>query len=367
MNKFSTILSGGVLALSACSIEAQPNYTVNIPVDPSMNNTMAYLIDWDSSQKLDSAIVTNSAVTFKGNASDPFLGRVIVNGNRGPIFIIEKGTVTLDSAGNATGTPLNDKMQSYIDRMGRLEADYKALNMTDSLQKAAGDSILGVYQTIPATAFAENAGSPIGLFWFLQGAYEMGLSEIDAAIAKTPSLGESKRVQSLRNALLAKTETSEGRHYKDFEVTYDGKVEKLSDYVKPGRYTIVDFWASWCGPCIRQAKVIKGLYNKYKDKGLDVVGVAVWDEVPNTLAAIKSHGLDWPCILNAQTVPTDLYGISGIPCILLINPDGIIVSRDKQGQELIDAVDKAMSEFEMPKTEASLPSQTSQADTAAIF
>lgn len=372
MNRFSLLISGFALAMSACALEAQPNYTVSIPVDPSMENTMAYLIDWDSGSKIDSAIVSNSAVTFKGNVGDPFIGRVIVNGNRGPIFIVEQGSVTLDNQGNAKGTPLNDRLQSYVDSMGALEARYNTLNLTDSLQKQTADSIMAVYNTIPATAFAENASTPVGLFWFLQGAYEMSLPEIDAAVAKNPSLGKSKRVQSLRTALLAKAETSEGKHYRDFEVTYDGKVQKLSDYVKPGRYTLVDFWASWCGPCIRQTKVIKQLYEKYKDRGLDVVGVAVWDEVPNTLAAIKSHQLDWPCILGAQTIPTDLYGISGIPCIILINPEGIIVSRDKQSQELIDAVDKAMTSFEISSSDALLTSPASsetveQADTAAIF
>lgn len=367
MNKTSIFFSGCALALSACALDAQPTYTVNAPVDPSMNNTMAYLINWDTSDKIDSVIVNNSVATFKGNVSDPFIGRIIVNGNRGPIFIVEKGTVELDPQGNASGTPLNDKMQSYVNQMMQLESLYKTLNSNDSVQKATADSIIAAYQAIPETAYNENASTPVGLFWFLQGAYEMGLQEIDAALAKNPNLGKSKRVQDLRKALVAKAETSEGKHYKDFQVTYDGKVEKLSNYVKPGRYTLVDFWASWCGPCIRQTKVIKELYNKYKDKGLDVVGVAVWDEVPNTLAAIKSHNLDWPCILNAQTIPTDLYGISGIPCILLINPEGIIVSRDKQSQELIDAVDSAMATFELPQPETSATTTDAPADTAAIF
>ena len=91
---------------------------------------------------------------------------------------------------------------------------------------------------------------------------------------------------------------------------------------------------------MRQAAVLKDLYAKYHDKGLDIVGVAVWDEPANTLAAIKSHGLVWPNIINAQTVPTDLYGIMGIPCILLIGPDGTILSRDKQGDELVADVEK---------------------------
>lgn len=343
MNKISLLLSGGVLALSACAIEAQPNYTVNIPVDPSMDNTMAYLIDWDSSAKLDSTIVSNSLISFKGNVEKPFLGRVIVNGNRGPIFIVEKGTISLDAAGNASGTPLNEKLQSYFNKMQSLEADYKALNLNDSIQKATGDSILAAYQAIPAEAFAENASTPVGLFWFLQGAYEMGLPEIDKAIASTPALGESKRVQSLRNALLAKAETSEGKHYKDFEVTYDGKTEKLSDYVKPGRYTLVDFWASWCGPCMRQLPVLKDIYNKWHDSGLEVLGVAVWDQPEDTRRAITEHELPWDCIINAGNIPTDLYGISGIPCIILFGPDGTIISRDKQGDELKADVDAAMA------------------------
>ena len=58
--------------------------------------------------------------------------------------------------------------------------------------------------------------------------------------------------------------------------------------------------------------MLKQLYNRYHDKGLNVVGVAVWDEPQNTIEAIKEHELPWHCILNAQTIPTDLYGIQGI-------------------------------------------------------
>ncbi len=65
-----------------------------------------------------------------------------------------------------------------------------------------------------------------------------------------------------------------------------------------------------------------------------MLGVAVWDEPENTIAAVKRHNLPWPQIINAQAIPTDLYGITGIPCIILIGPDGTILSRDKQDEEL---------------------------------
>lgn len=93
---------------------------------------------------------------------------------------------------------------------------------------------------------------------------------------------------------------------------------------------------------MRQLPVLKELYNRWHDKGLNVLGVAVWDEPADTERAIVSHELPWPCIIDAQSIPTDLYGIAGIPCIMLIGPDGVIISRDKQSEELIAEVDAAM-------------------------
>ena len=110
-----------------------------------------------------------------------------------------------------------------------------------------------------------------------------------------------------------------------------------------GEYVLVDFWASWCGPCIREIAVLKDLYKEYGPQGLKVLGVAVWDEPANTKKAIETHQIPWECIINAQTIPTDLYGISGIPCIILFAPYGTIVSRDKQDDALRADVAAAMT------------------------
>lgn len=360
------MLAASMSAVSACALQAQSNYTVTLPVTEEYENTMAYLYDWDNNVKLDSVLVTGGKVKFSGHLESPFIGRLMINGARGPIFIAEEGDVVLGPKGEGARTPLNAKMDVYTDRMKAIVTEFRAIDQNDSTQMVKAEALQKEYEAIPKKAYEENKGSILGLYYFLQLAYDMDLAQLDAAIAADKMLGESKRVQAIRSNLLAKAETSEGKHYKDFTVTYNGKQEKLSDYVKPGRYTLVDFWASWCGPCIRQTKVIKELYAKYKDKGLDVVGVAVWDEPDNTLKAIKSHGLDWPCIINAQTVPTDIYGISGIPCILLINPEGIIVSRDKQSQALIDDVDKAMAGFE-PQAMVAPAADAAANDTASVI
>ncbi|MBD5334800.1 MAG: AhpC/TSA family protein [Bacteroides sp.] len=357
-------LSMCAMIVSACSIDTQPNYFVTVDLPADRNNTMAYLLSWDDGAKIDSALVTGGQAKFSGHTGDPFIGRLVVDGARGPIFIVEQGEVNISPEGKVSGTPLNDKLTSDKARMNELETEFGKLNTADSIQSVQSEKLKNAYDSIPVRAYNENKGNTLGLYWFLQLAYEMDLAHIDAALAADKSLASSQRVKKLREARLALAETNEGKHYKDFTVTYDGKAEKFSDYVKPGRYTLVDFWASWCGPCIRQTKVIKELYNRYKDSGLDVVGVAVWDEPANTLKAIKSHGLDWPCIINAQNVPTDLYGISGIPCIILINPDGIIVSRDKQDQALIDDVDKAMADYAASQ-EFTVPSENTVSVTPA--
>ncbi|MDE5930478.1 MAG: TlpA family protein disulfide reductase, partial [Muribaculaceae bacterium] len=151
-----------------------------------------------------------------------------------------------------------------------------------------------------------------------------------------------RRVAKAAEAVNNRLQTQPGKKYRDFEVTYDGKTKRLSDYVGKDKYVLVDFWASWCGPCVRQLPVLKDLYNQYKDKGLEVVGVAVWDDPADTREAIVDHALPWDVILDAQAVPTDLYGITGIPCIMLIGPDGTILSRDKQDDELRADVAAAM-------------------------
>lgn len=371
MKHILTIAIAAIMpALSACGAKAQnTDYTLTLPAPAGAANTMAYLVDWDSGAKIDSVTVTADTIRFAGSLKAPFIGRVMLGAQRGPVVMIEKGDISIDPQGRPSGTPLNDSYTASVNRLISMEQEYSTLNLNDSVQKAKADSIAQRAEAMPGNLFAENQQNILGLYWYLQMAYERPLEQIETEMKVFPVLASSARLKSVVDAARKRLSTGVGQHYLDFSVDYDGKTQKFSDYVKPGEYTLVDFWASWCGPCMRQAKVIKQLYDRYNGKGLNVVGVAVWDEPEATLGAIKSHGLAWPNIINAQTIPTDLYGINGIPCIILINPEGIIVSRDKQGQELIDDVDKAMSTWQ-PSADAPTGAPaagTNLADTAAVI
>lgn len=134
--------------------------------------------------------------------------------------------------------------------------------------------------------------------------------------------------------------TSKGKHYQEV-IGVDPLNEQteltLSQFVKPGNYTIVDFWASWCVPCRREVKVLQKLYNKYKSQKFQIVGVAIWDEIPKTIQAIEKLGIQWPIIFQhaeRTNKKEHKYGISAIPTLVLIGPDGTILARSHSNEDI---------------------------------
>ena len=102
---------------------------------------------------------------------------------------------------------------------------------------------------------------------------------------------------------------------------------KLSDYVGKGNYVLVDMWASWCGPCKREIPNLAEVHNLYKDKGLTVLGIFVSDDIKNLEPTMKDENITWAQIVDDERKALECYGVSGIPAIMLIGPDGTILER----------------------------------------
>lgn len=323
--------STAVMMLASCSSNKTEGlaYTVKAEL-PETQAEMAYIINYDTSDKMDSAAIVNGVATFNGTVEAPVLVRLIVEGKRAGSFILQDGEISVVNR-HAEGGDLNLVMDELDANLADVDSAFSSL--PDSIPfdrnayKAAQKGIYDKY-------FAANADNPVGYYIFLQQAYDMSLDELNAAIDQNPDLGQYTRIAKLQSGKVAKAETSEGKPYKDFEVVYNDSVYRLSNYVGNGKYLLVDFWASWCGPCIRETKVIKEVLEEYGPKGLNVLGVAVWDEPENTLTGIEQHQLPWPQIINSQNIATDLYGIPSIPCLIVIDPDGNIVARDRRGDDL---------------------------------
>lgn len=321
--------------LAACSGEAAAHYSVSYQANPSQQGLTAYITDYDTGEKIDSTLVTdNGLVSLDGDVSTPTLARLILNGNRTGVFILEQGDITINPDTRlGHGTPLNDAFAHYAgvcDSIGRLYDDAGA----DSAGLATRARLRKEYEIYNSTMLEANASNPIGYYIFIQQAYEMDAPSLAEALRKMPQWSSSQRLAKLQSSQQKASATAVGNRFQDFEVTCNDSTYRLSDYVgRDGKYLLVDFWASWCGPCIKETRTIKRL-SASNEKALNVLGVAVWDEPENTLRAIKAHQLPWPQIINSRNIATDLYGISSIPHIMIIDPQGTIVSRGLQGAEL---------------------------------
>ena len=125
-----------------------------------------------------------------------------------------------------------------------------------------------------------------------------------------------------------------------------GQTVWVGDYVGQNKLVLIDFWASWCGPCIRELPNVVKAYERFHDKGLEIVGVSLDKDKARWLAAIEQTGQKWPQMSDLKgwdCAGAQIYGIQSIPANVLIDSQGKIVARDLRGDALLKEVESRLA------------------------
>ena len=227
-----------------------------------------------------------------------------------------------------------------------VEADFEAYV---AAVRALADDEDSLYVDMSKKFFAAHPADSLGKVVFYQVAYYLSLNEINEMLQlATDDVKNDPRLQQMIEAKKAQEKTCVGTHYIDIEgesvcadvkAAADGLDTKLSEIVNQGKPVLVDFWASWCGPCRREIPNIAAVAQKYAGK-INVVGIAVWDQLDETRKAMRELPISWPIIFSERA--SEPYGIEGIPHIMLIGADGTILARDLRGDDIESAVAEAL-------------------------
>jgi len=227
------------------------------------------------------------------------------------------------------------------DKSAKLIEQYQALNervseeyeQAESPQQA--DSILNVFITEAfelQQALPESEAAYVilnDLFYVLS----MEQKEQAFAVLDLDSLS-AHDLQSAYDAFQAEKRTAVGLPYTDFNaLTSDGNERSLSDFVGKSDFLLVDFWASWCGPCRRSMPGLKELLSKHSDR-LTILGVSVDESEESWLQAVEALELSWAQIRDAKDEGAKAYGITAIPHTVLISRDGTILAHNPSHDEI---------------------------------
>ena len=352
------ILSTIALAVLAFAASAQ-SYTIT---GKASNGKTAFLVDQSTATVCDSCVITDGAFKFENKIAGEKVFEVNIDKSR------RTKAVVLTAAGTNAVVDFTARPASVTDNGGyndKLTAFGNTVMEAGSAINAKMDQMMNegksreeinaaladeekAYYDIYLNGINENKDNIIGAYIVSMTARQFypTLETLDEAIATVKYAGELASIKALRKSYEKAVATQAGKMFVDFTgLTVDGKASKLSDYVGKGKYVLVDFWASWCGPCKGEIPNLIELQNKFGGDKFTVLGVNVWDDEAAFKAALEEEGITYPQIVvpqNNKDNATEMYGIQGIPQIILFGPDGVIIKRDLRGQAMKDLVEEKM-------------------------
>lgn len=313
---------------------------------------------------IDSTIVTNNSFVLKGIAADTPVIRFIKIDDKlwhSPI-VIEKGNMVFtDVNGNdwslckVSGTLLNDAYYTFQDSLDNLfsylsdiESDWKALKEKEETtpgKSGEHEANLATFwdkiENLVFTYQKTNAKNCIGEYSFYRNVHYLKPQKtVELFPLLSDEFKSTERFNKTEATINAKLNTAEGKPFIDVTgLDFNGKEVSLSDFAGKGKVVLIDFWASWCGPCRAAMPELKATYEKYKNKGLVIVGISLDADREKWEKGTQDDGIEWPQFSNLKgwdEPAARAYGVNSIPHTVLIGKDGIIAARNNSTEAQIE-------------------------------
>lgn len=345
-------------------------YTINGTLsDEAFEGANVYMFDVENQTvKLDSTVVANGAFAFSGELETPIVATIVAltvdNKHKMMECVLENGNIAVDmDSSKVSGTPQNEALmqiantvKDYKAYLRELYKEYLAAPTEEErkLVEAKYDSVLEIYTAKELAAlekaYNENSDNVLGAYAFYQlvkskrDVGSISSVQVDSILATAaPVVKNFSLTTKVLDGLRKFEKTSVGKPYTDLDLL-EGEAmtaTKLSQHIA-GKVALIDFWASWCGPCREEIPNIAEMHKKYADKGVVVIGLNVWDKPEAQQKAIETMNMTWLQLADTTKVATDTYGVNGIPQIMLIGKDGTILARDLRGEAIEAAIVEAL-------------------------
>lgn len=363
MKKIALIMATAFMVL-ACNNLKENEYSISGQVD-GMENGKKVFVEIQSETGMvakDTGVVENGKFEIKGITEEIDLGFIrIEDENTSLPFILEKGAITVvikkDTIQNSTvgGTYNNDKLQSFNTETKVISEKimkYQQANTERIKEARAANDTVTINQVmkefngfqeemngLSVKFVKENNKAYLSLLLlenFLVRNY-LPVEEIKGYFETIDkSLLGTKSAANIKKAIDGNAGNAIGAAATEFSgPNPDGKIITLKESL--GKVTIIDFWASWCGPCRMENPNVVAIYNEFHDKGLNIIGVSLDKDETKWKEAIAKDGLTWTHVSNLKFGDepiAKLYSVESIPATFILDENGIIVAKDLRGDAL---------------------------------
>mgnify|MGYP000792290232 FL=1 len=264
------------------------------------------------------------------------------------LIFLEAGDIRLEpreeGVYEATGTPLNDSLLLLNRKLEALRNEY--IKMTPATPHEEVEAIFARFEEIPRAMMNANLDNIFGLWLF--SAYEFpNMLQDDTRRAQirpcmtafSPGMQAHTIMQELQKELAGFENAQIGHRFTNLTLTdTQGEPISLSSLVEPGRWVLLDFWATWCAPCCHEIPHLREAYAAYKAKGFEIYAVSLDNDEAKWRSFTSANDMPWINVLgidaDKRSTAAAAYGITSIPANFLISPDGIIIAKNLRGEHL---------------------------------